>query len=198
MYIIWAIWLVNVVGSSRKCKGKGKEHELGTVEDQAKQTCWSASQQPTYHLQASLCRQRLEPSLHALRQCCQVKILRLQLLTDPNCTHWTLHKDPSHSFSHHHLYPEIKNKNLVKIQIKNNTFFCCCEVGKGKSPLSDKLWRFDLRWEGHQQRENLEQRAPIGENAITREKKECLVLCVRVNETLLFLSLCFLFYEGRG
>lgn len=122
MYIIWAIWLVNVVGSSRKCKGKGKEHELGTVEDQAKQTCWSASQQPTYHLQASLCRQRLEPSLHALRQCCQVKILRLQLLTDPNCTHWTLPEDHSHPSSHHHLYPEIKNKNEVSIQIKNNTF----------------------------------------------------------------------------
>ena len=34
-----------------------------------------------------------------------------------------------------------------------------------------------MTWEGHQQRENLEQRAPIGESAITQEKKRVRVCC---------------------
>jgi len=156
--------------AKKKSKNQKQWHELGIVENQAKQTYWSASQPPSYRPQASLCRQHLELSHRVPRQCCLVRILRWQLWADPNCTHWTLPKDPSHSSSHHHLYPQIKNKNKVSIKIKNTSlvlFVCPQWSGKAKSPLSDKSWRFDLTWEGHQQRENLEQRAPIGESAIT-------------------------------
>lgn len=40
------------------------------------------------------------------------------------------------------------------------------------TPLSERLWWFDLIWEGHQHRESLEQRAPIGEKCNQTKTKQ--------------------------
>ena len=174
----------------KKRTQKQNQHELGIVENQAKQTCWSASQQPTYHLQASLCRQRLEPSLHALRQCCLVKILRLQLLTDPNCTHWTLPEDHSHPSSHHHLYPEIKNKNEVSIQIKNNTFLLLWS-GKRKVTIIRQVVKVWLEvGRPPAEREFRATSSHWWECNHTREKELSCVVCVWVNETFFSFFVC--------
>jgi hypothetical protein len=49
--------------------------------------------------------------------------------------------------------------------------------------LSERFWWFDLIWEGHQHRESLEQRTPIGENAI---KQRCCFHCNNVVVLFLF------------